>query len=107
MLVQLDLDKIQNIGLPTFALRSGGRTSADVGRLISDILPYIFYGAGILLLIYMIFGGFQLMFAKGDPKAMQSAQGKITNALIGFVIVIIAYFLVKLMAKIFGLVDFF
>ena|SRR3989344_5944097 len=80
----------------------------DVGTLISDIFKtYIFYAAGIGLLIYLILGGFQLMLSRGDPKAIEGAKGKITNALIGFVIVIIAYFLVKLMAKIFGLVDFF
>ena len=43
------------------------------------------------------------MTSRGDPKAMQSAQAKITNATIGFVIVIFAYFLVALIGKIFGI----
>ena len=107
MLAQLDLDKIQNIGIPTFTLRSGGRTSADLGRFLSDVLPYVFYAAGIGLLIYLISGGFQLMLSKGDPKAMEAGKGKITNGILGFVIVIFAYFLIKLLGSVFGLTDFF
>ena len=43
------------------------------------------------------------MTSRGDPKAAQSAQGKITNALIGFIVVIFAYVIVKLFGQIFGI----
>jgi len=48
-------------------------------------------------------GGLQMMLSRGDPKAIQSAQGKITNALLGFVIVFVSYWLVKLLGQIFGI----
>lgn len=98
MLAQ-NLQDIQDKGLPGF---KGG---SNIGEFItqSGVLRFVFYGAGLLLLIYMIMGGFQLMFARGDPKAMQSAQGKITNALIGFVIVVFAYFLVQILGTALGL----
>jgi hypothetical protein len=71
-----------------------------IGEIISVILKYVFTIAGILLLIYFLIGGFGLIFATGDPKKVQSAWSKITNALIGFVIVILAYFLTQLFGRI-------
>jgi len=93
----LNLEQVQNqAGLPSL----GGLT---VGSIISKFLPYIFGAAGIALLVYLVMGGFQLIFAKGDPKAVQGAQAKITNALLGFVIVIISYVLVSLIGQLLGI----
>lgn len=75
----------------------------DVGGIVSAILPYIFGAAGILLLIYLVTAGLNLMLAKGDPKAIQAAQSKITNALIGFIIVFFAFIIVQLIGQILGL----
>lgn len=74
-----------------------------VGTLISAVLPYVFAAAGIALLIYLVLGGFQLMTAKGDPKAMQGAQAKITNALLGFVIIFISYWIVQIFGQLLGI----
>ena len=76
-----------------------GSLPSDIGSLFTTILPYVFGLAGILLLIYLVMGGLQLMTSQGDPKAAQSAQGKITNSLIGFIIVIIAASLVALLGQ--------
>lgn len=78
-------------------------TTTTIGEIISSILPFVFSITGILLLVYLIMGGLQLMFAAGDPKRVQAAWGKVTNALIGFVIIFISYWLVALIGKIFGL----
>ncbi|HAU65145.1 MAG: hypothetical protein UU02_C0014G0006 [Candidatus Woesebacteria bacterium GW2011_GWA1_40_43] len=103
MLTQnLDLDKIQSGAFPT--AKFGGY--AKIGDIIGSILPYIFGAAGIALLIYLIIGGLQIMTSRGDPKAMQSAQGKISNAIIGFIIVVFAYLLVVLIGKILGIQAF-
>lgn len=75
-----------------------------VGDIISAIYKtYIFYAAGLALLVYLVIGGLQLMLSKGDPKAAQAAQAKITNALIGFVIVFLAFIIVQLFGQLFGL----
>lgn len=89
------LEEIQTNAMPDFAF--SGKTLGDI---ISTILPYIFTISGILVLLYFLVGGFSLMFASGDPKKVQGAWAKITNALIGFVIIILAYFLVSLIGRI-------
>ncbi len=98
MLTQ-NLEQIQQEAFPN----SGSIETMTIGSLISKILPYIFGAAGIALLIYLIIGGLQMMVSRGDPKAMQSAQAKITNALIGFVIVFFAFTLVQILGQILGL----
>lgn len=74
-----------------------------VGGIISKLLPYIFGAASILLLIYLVTAGISIMLSRGDPKAMQVGQAKITNALIGFVIVFFAFALVSILGNILGI----
>lgn len=86
-----------------------GRGSPDeripltIGGLISELLPYLFAAAGLLLLFYLVYGGLSLMLSGGDPKAVQSAKDKITGAIIGFIIVFVSYWLVQIVAKILGI----
>jgi hypothetical protein len=87
-----DLDAIQS--------GAGIKAPSDLGELISVALPYVFYISGFLLLIYMVLGGFQLMTSRGDPKAIQSAQAKITSALIGFVIILLSAGIVVILGKV-------
>lgn len=77
-----------------------------LGGIVSSILPYLFVISGLILLFYLIWGGFSLMLSKGDPKAVESAKARITNAVIGFVIIFIAYWLVQFVGKIFGVGQF-
>src|SRR5512133_3270310 len=91
----MSLDQLNTI--QTDAL--GKKIHVDIGVLITNLLPYIFGAAAIALLIYLIIGGFQMMLSRGDPKAMQGAQAKITNAIIGFVIIVIAFFVVQLLGQ--------
>ena len=97
MLAQ-NLDKIQTEAMPKFNF-----TGSKLGDVIDIILPYVFGASALALLIYLILGGFQYMFSKGDPKAAQSAQAKITNALIGFVIIVLAFLIVRLLGRVLGL----
>jgi hypothetical protein len=74
-----------------------------LGAIISELLKYVFAATGILLFIYLLFGGFQLLTSAGEPKTVEEAKGKITNAIIGFVIIFIAYWLLQFIQSIFGL----
>lgn len=97
----LNFNLIQAIGAPKFVFWGGRK--GDLGSIVSDILPYIFGAAGLALLIYLIMGGLQMMTSRGDPKAAQGAQAKITNAVIGFVVIIFAFFIVQIFGQIFGI----
>ncbi len=77
--------------------------SVNLGRVISDTLPYIFMLAGVGVLFYLIYGGYHLMVSQGDEKAMAEARGKITNAVIGFVVIFLSYWIMQILGVILGL----
>jgi prepilin signal peptidase PulO-like enzyme (type II secretory pathway) len=75
----------------------------NLGDIINALLPYLFTLAGLLLLLYLIYTGFGLMTSAGDPKKIQEAKSKLTNALLGFVIIFVAYWLVQIIGKMLGI----
>ena len=93
------------VAFPNITDPLGGKFS-DIGDIINDLVPYVFALAGLLLFFILILGGFELMTSAGDPKKMEAAKGKITNAVIGFVIIFVAFWLVQILEVIFGLTIF-
>jgi hypothetical protein len=75
----------------------GGGT---VGGIISAILPYIYGLAGFLILIYIVLGGYQILVSQGDPKQMAAGREKITWAIVGFIIMFAAYWIMQLVGRI-------
>lgn len=93
-----DLVDIQNdAGLPLWG------TFSQPILLVTKALPYIFGAAGIILLLIIISSGYQMMISKGDPKVMQLAQGKLTTALVGILILFASFFVVQLILKFLGI----
>ena len=92
---------------PNFnAIISGALPSfkfTNIGEVISRFLLFAFPAAGMLLLLYLLYGGFRLMTSGGDPKAGEAAKAKITTAVIGFVIIFAAYWIVQIVARVLGL----
>src|SRR4030042_2801944 len=80
----------------------GGKFSS-LGDIINTLIPYIFALAGLALLLVLIWAGFEMMTSAGDPKKMESAKGRLTGAVLGFVIIFVAYWLVQILEVIFGL----
>jgi len=74
----------------------------NIGDIISSLLTHIFPIAGLLTFIYLIYGGFHLMIAQGDENGIKEAKAKITNALIGFLIIFLAYWIVQALEIILG-----
>lgn len=75
----------------------------SIGEIIGKITPWIYAAIGLVLLVYLIMGGFQFMMSGGDPKASEAAKKKITNAVIGFVIVFISYWIVIVLGEVLGI----
>ena len=90
--------------LPTLVGDPTGRYAfTNLSSIVNVALPYLFGIAGILLFLMLVWGGFDLLTAMGDPKKAETAKNKITNALIGILIIIFAYWLVVLLDYVFKL----
>lgn len=58
-----------------------------IGGIISSLLGLL----GAALLFYLIYGGYKYMTAKGDSAKVTEAIDIIKNAIIGMVIIVLAY----------------
>ena len=102
---------IQKFFNSPFGRVSGGPDDRAVqgsfGDLVSLILKSSFVIAGVGLLFLLIFAGFSIIMAAGKSDPEQAAKGKkaATTAVIGFIIVFAAYWIVRIIELIFG-VDF-
>jgi len=63
---------------------------SSIGDIISQLLPFVFTIAGMVALLFLIWGGIRYMTARGDPKAVDSARSTITSAIIGILIVLLS-----------------
>ncbi|MDD4938082.1 MAG: hypothetical protein PHX34_03675 [Candidatus Shapirobacteria bacterium] len=79
-----------------------GKKYQNVGDVITNLLPYIFVIAGLILLFMLILGGITLMTSAGNPDKTKAGYGRITQALIGFLIIFIAYFVAQLVEVMLG-----
>lgn len=82
-----------------------GNTYSSTGNLISTILKFSLTVAGIIFIGLLIFGGIAVIMSAGSGDAKKAQQGKstVTNALIGFAIVIVAYTIIQIIEVITGL----
>lgn len=94
--------KIEDYFDSPFGKASGGKT---IGDLISLILKGSFVVAGLIILFLFIFAGVSMIIGAGqnDPEKAKKGQQAITSALIGFVIIFVAYWVVRLIEVITGI----
>jgi len=100
---------LEAIELPKYPVPASGKwgmlgdlNKLKVGGVVSNLLPYVYVLAGLGLLVMLIAGGIGLMTGGGDPGKTKASYGKIVNAVIGFLIVFISYFVVQLVEVILG-----
>jgi len=82
----------------------GGTPLAEFFNM--GIVNIIFFVAAFGFLFYLITGGLSMMTSRGDPKALEGAKARITNGLIGFVIIFTAYWIVQVVGLLLGLPGF-
>lgn len=95
--MEIDLNQLQGIVSPEFPAGS------TLGDIISKLLIYIFPLAGLLLLLYLLYGGYRFLFSGGNPKSIEEGKSIITTALTGFIIIFVSFWVVQIVATILGL----
>ena len=73
--------------------------------LFSNILSIAITGLGLIMFVLIIVGGFKYLTAGGDPKALESAKGTLTWAIIGLVVAILAWFILQAISNLTGITD--
>ena len=77
----------------------------SVGTYVSAIISGAISVAGVILLFLLIVGGIGIISGSGssNPEKVEKGKKAATSALIGFVVVFAAYWIVKLIETITGL----
>ena len=103
-----DFTSYGNITAPYFSTAS--ITDILNGPGPFGLVTIIFFMAGSLLLIFLILGGIELMTSRGNPDSISNGKKRITNALIGMIIVFTSYWITRLVGVILNiqpLIDLF
>ena len=101
MVLQL-FGKIENPYAGTYGETAGWGGTYGLGKFINNLIRGILVGGGLLLFLYLIFGGFRYLTAGGDEKAIDAAKKILTNAAVGLVIVVGAWFIAKILETVLG-----
>jgi hypothetical protein len=80
-------------------------TFPTAASLVSVILKNSLTVIGVILLVLLISGGLMFIIGAGSNDSKKSAQAKslITDALIGFAVVFLAYFIIQIVETVTGL----
>lgn len=77
---------------------------SSISPLISSLLTNSITIAGIILVGLILFGGFNMIASagSGDSKKAEQSKKTITGAVIGFLVVLCAYFIIQIIESITG-----
>ena len=77
--------------------------NSKVGTVIIRAMPYIFAFAGLAFLLMTIAAGFGFLTSTGDPKKTDLAKQRLSNAVIGFLLIFAAFWAVQIAGLVFGI----
>lgn len=102
------MDKLAVVDIKQYFLGNSSTnlsTMTGVSVYVSNIITGAISLAGIILLFMLIGGGISMISGAGksDPQSVQKGKQAATSALIGFIVVFSAYWIVKLIESITGL----
>ncbi len=75
----------------------------DIGALVRAIVSMAIIISGILVFLYLVWGGIQWLTSGGDKAQTEKAQQRITSAIIGLAIVAASWALIRIIGAFFGL----
>lgn len=64
--------------------------------LLSNFLTVFIVAGGIIMVMYIIYAGIQWITSRGDKQKLATARGRLTFAIVGFLIILTATFVVNL-----------
>jgi hypothetical protein len=82
------------LAAPTVEIIDGGAVQ-DIGGVIQNIITWILGFAALLAVLFIIWGGILYIVSAGNSDRAKSARQTLTYAVIGLIVVILAYFIVR------------
>lgn len=81
--------------------RSLSNVYPNLASLINIIVPNLFVLAGVLFLFLLILGGFSIIYSD-STKGVEEGKKKITTAVLGFLVMFSAYWIIQIVTFVTG-----
>ncbi len=72
-------------------------------RFLPNLISLSFIIGAIIFIAIIIVGSIQWIISGGDKGAVESAKGKITNAVLGLIILLSVFAIIRLLESFFGI----
>ena len=82
--------------------KDGVATIQGLEGLFSNVVSVILGFGGIVLFILLLVGGFNYLTSGGDPKKIEGAKATLTYAIIGIVVLVLAFLILRLIETLTG-----
>ncbi len=82
---------------------AGGLTNLTIGGIVTALIRLILVIAALAFFFIMIIGAIQWITSGGDKTALEGARGKVTSAIVGVVILLSLFALLKIIEDFFGI----
>ena len=79
------------------------KSIAGEGGLISILINFLLWAVGILSVVMIIFSGFRYITSAGDAAKTKSAQTALTYSIVGLIVAVLAWIIVKMILRQFGI----
>lgn len=72
------------------------------GGVVSRLIVFAFPLAGLLLFVMLVWGGFEMLAMSATQKSMDAGRQRVTAALVGFFLLFISFWIMRIIEVIFG-----
>lgn len=72
----------------------------NFGELFTSIISFALAAAGVVFFFMFLWGGLRYMMSRGDDKALDSARGTLTTAIVGLLIIVSAVILFNIILSV-------
>ena len=79
------------------------KSIAGEGGLISVLINFLLWTVGVLSVVMIIFSGFRYITSAGDAAKTKSAQTALTYSIVGLIVAVLAWVIVKMILRQFGI----
>ena len=81
---------------------SVGNYETNFWNLVSSLLSVVMPIAGLLVLFYLIWGGFEWLTSEGDSGKLEKARKKMMHAIMGIILLAVTFAIFSLVQQMLG-----
>ena len=97
--VREDCFNVTGIPVPCLGVAVGPAGKLTASGLIIEVISILLWVVGLLAVLYVIIGGIRYVTAHGNEEQAEGAKKTILHAIIGIIIVILSFVIIRIIAN--------